>query len=451
MDTAKIQELVLTELGVSVPLLSLPAPSVDLQKWAVIACDQYTQDRAYWKKVEDFVGGSPSALNMIFPEVYLEDEDRAQRIKNIHSQMSNCVELEYTKDAVLSPARRGGAFIERETKHGCRSGILLAIDLEKYDWKQNAKTLIRATEGTIAERIPARVEIRHGAPFECPHAMLLLNDEENILMNLLEGVLKNAPYAYNTPLMLDSGSVRARLLYRKNDWDFITDSLVYLLRRSETRLDTSFLFAVGDGNHSLAAAKETWDCYKNEHKNDRNLGNHPARYALVEVVNLFDTALPFNPIHRILINIKHDVVIKALSKLPEFAFKEIGNIEKLKALVNEKTTKNCYGIITREKSTLVESRGGEVATVPLEPVLDNLVKEYAAEHAKIDYIHGDDELIKFAAGNDAAGKIGILMPPIKKENFFQSVAENGPLPRKTFSIGDADEKRFYLECRKLFC
>jgi hypothetical protein len=448
MDAVKVQEQLLAGLGVAVPQLSLPSSNVDLQKWAVIACDQYTQDRAYWKKVEDFIGSAPSTLEMIFPEVYLEDEGRAQRIKSIHARMSDYIGLEYSKTAILAPARRGGAFIERETKHGCRRGILFAIDLEKYDWKKGSQALIRPTEGTIAERIPPRVEIRRNAPLECPHVMLLVNDEENVLMNLLSGVLKNAPYAYKTPLMLGSGSVQARLLYRKNDWDFVADTLVYLLRRSETRLKTSFLFAVGDGNHSLAAAKETWECYKKEHKNERNTEKHPARYAIAEVVNLFDAALPFNPIHRILINIKYDALTKALSKLPSASFKELDSREKLKTLVNEKTDANRYGIVTREKTCLVEAVGGKAATIDLEPLLDNLVKEHAAAQAKIDYIHGDEELINMASGGD---KLGILMPPVRKDNFFASIAENGPLPRKSFSIGDADEKRFYLECRKLFC
>jgi hypothetical protein len=438
----------LAEFGMGVPSVLLPAKGVDLEKWAALACDQYTGDSAYWEKASDFVGSAPSTLKIIFPEVYLESDDKERRIIDIHNEMNSYLNNKNYNEAVFAAPRRAGVFVERSTRHGVRKGLLLACDLEKYDWKKDSLSLIRATEETIPARLPPRVKIRENAPLETPHIMLLINDTDNILLNVVEKILRRAPDAYNTKLMFDSGRLRGRLLCRGNDWAFIADALQYLHRQSETNFKSSFLFAVGDGNHSLAAAKETWERYKNQHRNESDIENHPARWALAEIVNLHDPSLVFEPIHRLLKNVGIEDAKNALKSLNGFSAKEINSKEELLKLVcDESAGRNRYGLITAEKALLIEADGGKAATVEAEPALQNYIASRATSGAEIDYIHGEEELFRLAR---SPGNTGVLFPPFKKDGFFKTIIENGPLPRKSFSMGDADEKRFYLECRKLF-
>ncbi|MDR3302058.1 MAG: DUF1015 domain-containing protein [Spirochaetaceae bacterium] len=438
----------LAKLGIAIPELSMLAKNIDIEKWAVIACDQHTQDKHYWKRVEDFAGNAPSAVNIIFPEAYLEDADKAQRIAKIHRVMADYLKDEYSKDnAILVPPRNAGVFVERHCLHGIRKGLILALDLEHYDWRQGTQSLIRASEETIAERLPPRMEIRMNAPLECPHILIFVDDKENVLLQLLEKILRGAPTAYQSPLMFGGGSVSGRLLYRKNDWDFIGDSFNHLLRHAQTQLGTDFLFAVGDGNHSLAAAKEVWMRYKAAHAGEAGIMEHPARWALAEVVNLHDIALVWTPIHRLLLNIDFEAALNALRKLPDFSLKEAGSkAESVKWVGESETPNNRYGLISRDGLVCVESRGAYAATIDLEPLLEALVKEH--EGAAIDYIHGEEDLFAHASGGDK--NVGVLLPPFRPEGLFKSIAANGPLPRKSFSIGEACEKRYYLECRKLF-
>jgi hypothetical protein len=437
----------LSQFGVKVPSILLPSKNIDLEKWATLACDQFTGDSSYWERAANFVGNSPSTLKIIFPEVYLENSDKAERIINIHKEMRDY--LNNKQNSVFSQPRGCGIFVERETTHGTRKGLLLACDLEKYDWRKNSTSLIRATEETIPQRIPPRVAIRENAPLESPHIMLLIDDPENILMNLLEKILINAPFRYSTKLMFDSGSVRGRFLCRKNDWRFVIDSFTYFLRQSETLYETSFLFAVGDGNHSLAAAKETWDRYKKQHKDEPGIEDHAARWALAEIVNLHDKALVFEPIHRLLTGARFEDILNVLKALSGFSSKEINSIDELSRLVGDRNAERCrYGLITGEKSLLIEADGGKAATIEAEPLLQTIAGGQADSGVKIDYIHGEEELLRLAL---MPGNTGILFPPFKKDNFFKSIVQNGPLPRKSFSMGEAGEKRFYLECRKLFC
>ncbi|MDR3325132.1 MAG: DUF1015 domain-containing protein [Spirochaetaceae bacterium] len=442
----------LAKLGVMIPQVSVPSKNIDIEKWAVVACDQFTQDKDYWKRVDDFAGGAPSTLNIIFPEAYLGDDDKTQRITKIHRAMADYVKDEYSRDnAMLLPPRRAGVFVERQCLHGVRRGLIIAFDLEQYDWRKDSHTLIRPTEETIVERLPPRVEIRMNAPLECPHILVLVDDDQNILMQLLVKLLKKAPLAYDGALMFDGGSVSGRLLYRKNDWDFIADTLNHLLRSAQTQFGSDFLFAVGDGNHSFATAKEVWTRYKAEHAGEEGLEHHPARWVLAEIVNLHDGALVFKPIHRLLLKVKYEAALSALRKLPDFSAQEVGSQDELARLTAEENTPhNRYGVVSRDKLLLVESRGGYAATIDVDPLLSALVKE--TEGAAIDYIHGDAQLFDFARGQAAQTEnVGILLPPFRKDGFFKSVVKNGPLPQKSFSMGEASEKRYYLECRKLFC
>jgi hypothetical protein len=428
-------------MGISKPQIILPAKGVDLQKWAVIACDQFTRDDEYWKKAAAFTDEAPSTLNMIYPEIYLEQNGRAERIARIHKTMEDYLAKTFTPDAILNPPRQAGAFIERSTPSGVRRGLLLNIDLESYDWRPDSQAMIRATEGTVPERLPPRMEIRRGAALELPHILLLINDRENILMSLLGKLLVKAPLIYDTPLMMGGGSVRCKFLCRKNDWSLITDVFSHLARESVNRFNTEkpFLFAVGDGNHSLAAAKAVWDEYKVEHAGEAGINEHPARYAMVEVVNLYDPAIIFEPIHRIAFNTTVDEILENFKVLPEYSAREVDGKERLRSMVSEAgETATCCGVISGEKCVFVSYSGAKAPAVNIDPFLVG---------RDIDYIHGEEELFRLAASSSATG---ILFPPFNKSGLFETIVKSGPLPRKSFSMGSAREKRFYLECRRLF-
>jgi hypothetical protein len=428
-------------LGIKIPRIILPVKSVDLQKWAVLACDQFTQDAGYWEKAAAFTGGEASTLNIIYPEVYLNQSGRTERIDRIHETMRNYLAGMFTADAILNPPRQAGAFIERTTQSGTRRGLMLTVDLEYYDWRSDSQSIIRATEGTVPERLPPRMEVRRGAAMEAPHIMLLINDHQNILISLLLKLLVKAPVVYDTPLMMGGGSVRCKFLYRKNDWALIADVFEHLVRESITRFNNEnpFLFAVGDGNHSLAAAKAIWDEYKTAHSGEDGISRHPARYALVEVVNLYDPAIIFEPIHRIVFNTNADKILEKFKTLPDFSFQELDGAERLRHLVSEAgVLENRCGIISGKRCILVKYSGCKSPAVDIDPLLAN---------QKIDYIHGAEELFRLA---DLPSAAGILFPPFNKNGLFETIAKSGPLPRKSFSMGSACEKRFYLECRQLF-
>jgi hypothetical protein len=429
--------------GIKTPALILPAKDVDIEKWAVIACDQFTQDAEYWEKVEILTRDAPSTLNLIYPEIYLNLNDQKERIERIHKTMRRYLETMHTSNAILNPPRKAGAFIERRTARGTRKGLLTAVDLERYDWHTGSRKLIRSTEGTLPERLPPRMDIRRGAALELPHILLLIDDSENILITLLEKLLVNAPVAYDTPLMLGGGSARGRLLYRNNDWALICDVFDHLSRKSINRynIEKPFLFAVGDGNHSLAAAKAVWDEYKQAHAGDENIEDHPARYALAEVVNLYDPAIVFEPIHRVVLNADIDMVLNALGALSGFSALEAGGRERLQSMVSEASAgETRCGITSGERYVLVKYSGGR----PPAADIDSLLERFG-----LDYIHGEAEVFRLAARREAPA-VGVLLPPFNKDALFRTIAQNGPLPRKSFSIGDACEKRYYLECRRLF-
>ncbi|MDR1149104.1 MAG: DUF1015 domain-containing protein [Spirochaetaceae bacterium] len=428
-------------LGIKIPQIILPAKNVDLQKWAVVACDQFTQDAGYWEKAAAFTGRAPSTLNIIYPEIYLNQGGSAERIDRIHKTMRGYLAGMFTADAILNPPRQAGAFIERTTQSGTRRGLMFSVDLERYGWRSDSQSIIRATEGTVPERLPPRMEVRRGAAMETPHIMLLINDHQNILVSLLLKLLVKAPVVYNTPLMMGGGSVRCKFLYRKNDWALIVDVFEHLARESITRFNSEnpLLFAVGDGNHSLAAAKAVWDEYKAAHAGDDGINEHPARYALVEVVNLYDPAIIFEPIHRIVFNTDADKILGNFKILPDFSFQELDGVERLRHLVSEAgVEENRCGIISGKRCVLVKYSGSKSPAVDIDPLLAN---------QKIDYIHGAEELFHLAASPSAAG---ILFPPFNKNGLFETIAKSGPLPRKSFSMGSASEKRYYLECRQLF-
>jgi len=437
----------LNKLGLHVPVILLPQANFDLQKWPVIACDQFTQDRDYWEKAKAAATGAPSTLNLIIPEVFLSDDDAAQRITGIHSTMKS-----YLSDGVFAPPRNGFIYIERDTPYQKkRRGLVAAIDLEQYDWKADARPLIRCTEGTVAERLPARMDIRRGAPLELPHVLLLIDDDTDSLLPALGEMAKKSAPVYNTQLMMDSGSITGWYLDTQINGPpsaiitLIIEKLNELCRRSDGgESSPPFLFAVGDGNHSLAAAKEIWEEIKAAHSGD-GLPDHPCRYALVEIENIYDPAIQFEPIHRLVFDAGYDETVSILSQLPDFSCRSVGSAQELAKLVSG-SQGNCFGVISEGKCALIETSAAGIATACLQPLLD----KYAKDNPQlIDYIHDEKELFRLAENTDRRAA-GILLPPVQKSGLFETVGRLGPLPRKSFSMGHSVEKRFYLECRSLF-
>jgi hypothetical protein len=445
--------------GIAIPDILLPQRA-SLAQWAVIACDQFTQDRGYWERVEEAVAGSPSTLNLIFPEVFLTNAGHARRIEAIHRTMRN-----YLDTGVFAAPRRGFVYVERDTPvNPGRRGLVVALDLEQYSWLPTARPLIRSTEGTLPERLPPRMDIRRNAPLETPHILLLIDDDTDTLLPGLGERAKKSDPVYQGKLMLDSGSVSGWFLEAQDDWAFLAGGLEELASRALTRysggtspgeqpssVSQPFLFAVGDGNHSLASAKGIWDEYKAAH-GGANLPVHPCRYAMVEIVNIYDPAISFEPIHRVVFGMGFDEAIKLFSTLPDFSCREITDHDELVRLSAEPVKGNRFGIISGGRYALLATSADGIATVSLQPLLDRAVSSNS-NAMSIDYIHGEGELFRLAAksGDDQGRPVtGILLPPVQKAGFFETVARSGPLPRKSFSMGEAWEKRFYIECRRLF-
>jgi len=449
----------LGELGIGIPDLLLPR-EMNLGRWATVACDQFTQDRDYWEMARKTTDSRASTLRIIFPEVYLDDGDRAKRIEDIHMDMEN-----YLYGGVLGEPRRGFVYLERDTPFNqCRRGLVVAVDLERYSWSKDARPLIRPTEGTVAERLPPRMEVRRNALLETSHIIMLIDDDADALLSSLGERAKKAPPVYSGELMLNSGTVSGWFLDREDDWEYLAEGLSRLSDRALTRYSTEgggdaapgeqpFLFAVGDGNHSLASAKEVWEEYKAEFAKTAagktgELPVHPCRYAIVEIESIYDPAIKFEPIHRVVFGLDFDQAITLLSALPGFSSREVAGRKELVKLVAEPVNGNRFGLASSgNRCALVETNAGGISTASLQPLLDQAVD--ASGDLSIDYIHGEDELFRLALAPEKPAT-GILLPPVQKDGFFETVARTGPLPRKSFSMGEACEKRFYIECRQLF-
>ena len=447
----------LEDFGMKVPEILLPA-NVDLSKWSVIACDQYTQDLDYWKKAEACAGGAPSTLNLILPEVYLNSPDKAERIAKIRQTMKEYLGTAVPEpvEGVFAPPFNGFIYIERKTAFGrMRKGLVAQIDLETYEWKPFSKANIRATEATIVDRIPPRKEIRKGAPLELPHIMLLVNDKDDVLVGGSGAVAKKNAPLYDGQLMCNGGSITGWGLSSESELAGVTEAVAQIAEKNRAPDGSTFLFAVGDGNHSLATAKAVWDEYKEElvagGAGDAELEACAVRYALVEIVNIYDTGLTFEPIHRVIFNADVPGLIKYLAKELDGTVSEVAGAGELEAAV--KASWADFGFAYKDdgvqKYVLLKTNIKELAVARLQPKIDEFLKGAAGTGAapEIDYIHGSEEVLKLGERDNA---VGILLPPIAKDSFFETINGRGPLPRKSFSMGEADEKRFYLECRKLF-
>ncbi len=426
--------------GLKVPNILLPAKSNNLKTWAVIACDQYTQDTEYWKNVSDTVGSNASTLHIVLPEVYLDNtEKKDEFIQSIRATMTR-----YLTTGIFQDELSCFMYIERQTNYNrTRKGLVVAIDLETYDWKPFSKNLIRATEATIIDRIPPRVAIRNGAPIESPHIMLLVNDPDALLVEKIGNEISKEQKTYDTDLMLHGGHISGWAIQKESDFEKIEQSLETIAKKNTEKDGSIFMFAVGDGNHSLATAKAVWDekkatCCDTE--------NALERFALVEIVNIFDEGLTFEPIHRVLFNIESEKLITFIRNHWAVDLIEFDSFEKLEAhieknpasfaVVRNNNGTMLYTCITTDKKGLLVSH--------LQPLIDDFMQGKNSED--IDYIHGSEELCRLGKKE---GTVALFLPPIEKDSFFETIAINGPLPRKSFSMGEADEKRFYMECRKL--
>ncbi len=400
---------------------------IDGTKWSVVACDQYTSEPEYWKEVEKNVGDSPSTLNITLPEVYLSETEK--RVPVINANMER-----YIKDILVS---RGETmiYLERTQSDGTvRHGIVGMVDLEEYDFTKGSSSMIRATEGTVLERIPPRVRIRKDASIELPHILMLIDDPEKTVIEPLTGTKASMEKAYDFDLMMNGGHVLGFFI-SKEEQGRITSSLFELAMPENMKKRyggdyAPLLFAVGDGNHSLATAKT---CYENlKAEIGAAAEEHPARYALVELENLHDDALEFEPIYRIVFGADPIELEEELIRYAE-------------SLCGEE----------REQRFTMVSAGGDKNLSFEHPTaqltvgtLQNFLDIYSGSHdgVEIDYIHGEDSLRKLASKN---GAVGFLFEGMKKDQLFKTVICDGALPRKTFSMGHADDKRYYLECRKV--
>ena len=439
------------DFGLSIPEILLPK-NIDVSSWSVIACDQYTQDLDYWKKAEACAAGKPSTLNLILPEVYLNSPDKPERIEKIRKTMK-----EYIDGGIFDTAKNCLIYIERKTAFGrIRKGLVAQIDLETYEWKPFSKANIRATEATIVERIPPRMEIRRGAPLELPHIMLLVDDKDDLLVGGTGNKVKSKAPLYDGSLMCNGGSITGWAVESENEIADVTEAVSKIADKNRAADGSTFLFAVGDGNHSLATAKAVWDEYKEkltaQGADEAALKACSVRYALVEIVNIYDTGLTFEPIHRVIFGADVEGLISHLAEKLDGTVSEVSGAAELDAAV--KASWADFGFAYREggngkqKYVLLKTGIKELAVARLQPEIDAFLKGASgSEKPEIDYIHGSDETLKLGERENA---VGILLPPIAKDSFFETINGRGPLPRKSFSMGEADEKRFYLECRKLF-
>jgi hypothetical protein len=432
------------EIGVQIPQILLPKAGIDLHRWAVIACDQFTSQPEYWHQVEEIVGNAPSTLDLVLPELYLETPAEEQRIRRTHQKMQ-----EYTAEGLFRPYE-GLILVERTVDGKTRHGLMLALDLEQYDFSKGSQSLIRATEGTILERLPPRIKIRKNAVLESPHILVLIDDFHRYVFGpLLE---RKAEYEklYDFELMLGSGHLRGYAIQDEILQEQVIAALQKLAsheafnRRYSLNGDHGvLLFAMGDGNHSLATAKAIWEQMKPEVGMD-----HPARYALVEIENVHDEGLDFEPIHRVLFGVKGDVMAALKryfgSRLQITPCHDAAEVLEIEASLQGNV--QAFGVITPEGTSVVCICEPEtnLAVGTLQNFLDQWLKAGGAD--RIDYVHGKEIVTSLGT---QAGNAGFLLPAMDKSDLFKTVVVDGALPRKTFSMGEAREKRFYMECRRI--
>lgn len=438
-----------SDIAVAAPSILLPKSGLDLKKWAVIACDQFTSEPKYWQNVEEEVGSFPSTLRMFLPEVYLECETPEQidaRLSGITSSIRN-----YIDEGILTEMDPGFILLDRRTKYNAsRKGLMLALDLEQYDFTPGNKSRIRATEETVLSRIPPRVKIRERAPIEMPHIMVLINDPGKTVIEPAFAALSansesGSPdetvgkLAYDTDLMCEGGHIRG---FYTPAGSSVSGNIISALRALLAASEDGFLFAVGDGNHSLATAKKHWENIRGG-LSDAEKESHPARFCLVEIVNIHDDGLQFEPIHRVTFGLTKETLLSEAEKY--FAGNDLRVVTGNSAFAKEGGSDGSQTILVTNGSedfTLVIGKPSHTLAVgSLQGFLDSI----ESDSIHTDYIHGEDSVRSLAAED----KLGFLLPDVSKNSFFETISKEGVFPRKTFSMGEAVEKRYYLEAKKI--
>ena len=434
----------------------MPKEGTDLYKWSVIACDQYTSQPEYWKETEEIVGTAASALHLILPEVYLEEADEAERVAEIHQTMEK-----YLADGTLQQQPKGFMLVERSFgKKYSRCGLVVEIDLEAYEYKKGAHSLVRPTEMTVEERIPPRLRVRQKAAVELPHIMLLIDDPDCTVIEPLMAAKNRYQQIYDTELMQKGGHISGWLIPEGEITDDIMLKIEQLAEpetfreRYHLKEDYPLLnFAVGDGNHSMATAKAAWENIKKD-LTEEEKKNHPARFCLCEVVNIQDKSLEIEPIHRVVFNVDEEELLCAAGKYyeeqgcrliiaDETQLEEAGGQAKPDVkgdVIHSFTLCSARG---RKILKVLNSKWG-IAVAALQSFLDDFLASHS--ESRIDYIHGMDVVEQLGMKE---GNVGIFLPEVLKEDLFIGVIKDGVLPRKTFSMGEANEKRYYMECKKI--
>ena len=404
--------------------------NIDMTKWSVVACDQYTSEMDYWNEVEKIVGASPSTLRITLPEIFLEDSDVNERINKINDTMK-----EYLDEDLFYELKDSMIYLERTQVDGrVREGLMGMVDLEDYSYEKGSQTLIRATEKTVIERIPPRLKVRENALLELPHIMILIDDEKKKIIEDLKNEVTDSDVVYDFDLMENGGHIKG---YKLNN-----DSMTKVEEGLEALCDKEYfekkynvkdkgilLFAMGDGNHSLATAKANYENVKKTMTPDEYL-NHPSRYALVELVNLHSEALEFEPIHRVIFDTDVNKLIEELYKYYD---------------INEEGNGQYFELVTKDidKKLYISNPKSNIAVGSIQMFLDEYLKD---NKGKLDYIHGDETTKNMGMEEN---NVAILFEAMPKEELFRTVILDGALPRKTFSMGHSYDKRYYLEARKI--
>ncbi|MGI5893528.1 MAG: DUF1015 domain-containing protein [Candidatus Merdivicinus sp.] len=405
-------------------------PNCQLETWSVVACDQYTSQPEYWQEVGEIIAGKPSAGNLIFPEAFLEKIDFNEKISQINDSM-----YRYLKQNLFTRYPDSIFYVERTLHDGSvRKGLLGLLDLEEYDYRKDSRSLVRATEGTVLARIPARVKIRENAPLEIPHILVLIDDPQRTVIEPIAAQKNSCEKLYDFDLMMNGGHITGWRIER-GLYAYVADALAQLANpdaftaRYQIPDADVLLYAVGDGNHSLAAAKECWENIK-EFLTPEEQKRHPARYALVELNNLHDESLQFEAIHR-----------AAFVPNPDDLVTEL-----------EKYASQQHGTQSPQTVRIITQHGEQELCIPhpertlaVGSIQDFLDQYFAEQPGRVDYIHGEDVIRDLAQ----KGAVGILLPAMQKDDLFKTVLREGALPRKTFSMGEANDKRYYLECRQI--
>lgn len=463
----------LQAIGISLDEILLPSTDTDMTRWSVVACDQYTSEPEYWKRADVFIGDAPSTLRLIFPEVWLDRETEVQKVGRIAA--INRTMNEYAAQNLLCP-HQGPILVERSTCSGdVRLGLMAAVDLDRYDYRSGSQSLIRATEGTIVDRLPPRIRIREHAAMELPHIMVLIDDpEKSVIEPLREAAYQDSCVqneavwnatvrkaavipVYDFPLMEGGGHLKGwkinseqLLAHMTEALEKLADSKAFQAKYGVGPECGLLLFAVGDGNHSLATAKSCWEQIRKTIPLDEQ-ASHPARHALVELVNVHDAGLHFEPIHRILFGVDAEEWLQA--------FMEWHRERGIRTFAERPDSNDCFipgmPLTTGSQETVMIWRGGRRRLVWENPScqlavgsLQAFLDVWLATHpvSALDYVHGNEVTERLGA---APGNIGFLLPTMSKKELFPTVIRDGALPRKTFSMGEAHDKRFYLECRRI--